>query len=172
MAKNDEMKEFVLKKAHDNRVRFVRFWFTDVQGILKSFTITIDELEGALSEGMGFDGSSIEGFSRIEESDVIAMPDPNTFQIIPWGPSENGIARMFCDILEPNGAHFEGDPRWTLKRALKKPSDLGYNYYVEPELEYFYFKSDKERPEALDRGGYFDLNTMDVASDLRRDTIL
>ncbi len=95
MAKNDEMKEFVLKKAHDNKIRFVRFWFTDVQGILKSFTITIDELEGALSEGMGFDGSSIEGFSRIEESDVIAMPDPNTFQIIPWGPSENGIARMF-----------------------------------------------------------------------------
>jgi glutamine synthetase len=172
MAKNDEMKEFVLKKVHDNKIKFIRFWFTDVQGILKSFTITKEELEGALSEGMGFDGSSIEGFSRIEESDVIAMPDPNTFQILPWGPSENGIARMFCDILEPDGSHFEGDPRWVLKRTLKKSTDLGYTYYVGPELEYFYFKSDKGKPEILDRGGYFDLTTLDMASDLRRDSIL
>lgn len=171
MAKSDEMKEFVLKKAHDNNIKFIRFWFTDVQGILKSFTITLEELEGALSEGMGFDGSSIEGFSRIEESDVIAMPDPNTFQILPWSPSENGIARMFCDILEPNGSHFEGDPRWVLKRALKKSSDLGYTYYVGPELEYFYFKSDKDT-ETLDKGGYFDLTTLDMASELRRDSIL
>jgi len=172
MAKNDEMKEFVLKKVHDNKIKFIRFWFTDVQGILKSFTITKEELEGALSEGMGFDGSSIEGFSRIEESDVLAMPDPNTFQILPWSPSENGIARMFCDILEPDGSHFEGDPRWVLKKALKKASDLGYTYYVGPELEYFYFKSDKGRPEILDKGGYFDLTTLDMASELRRDTIL
>ncbi len=172
MAKNDEMKEFVLKKVHDNKIKFIRFWFTDVQGILKSFTITKEELEGALSEGMGFDGSSIEGFSRIEESDVIAMPDPNTFQILPWSPPENGIARMFCDILEPDGSHFEGDPRWVLKKVLKKASDLGYTYYVGPELEYFYFKSDKGKPEILDRGGYFDLTTLDMASDLRRDTIL
>ena len=172
MAKNDEMKEFVLKKVHDNKIKFIRFWFTDVQGILKSFTITKEELEGALSEGMGFDGSSIEGFSRIEESDVIAMPDPNTFQILPWSPPENGIARMFCDILEPDGSHFEGDPRWVLKKILKKARDLGYTYYVGPELEYFYFKSDKGKPEILDRGGYFDLTTLDVASDLRRDTIL
>jgi len=171
--KNDkEMKEFVLKKAHDNNVRFIRLWFTDVQGILKSFSITIEELEGALLEGMGFDGSSIEGFSRIEESDVIALPDPNTFQMLPWSPLENGVARMFCDVLNPDGSHFEGDPRWILKKELKKIGDMGYTYYVGPELEYFYFKSDKGKPETLDRGGYFDLTTLDAASPLRRDTIL
>ncbi len=172
MKSNNDMKKFVLKKAHDNNVRFIRLWFTDVQGILKSFSITIEELEGALLEGMGFDGSSIEGFSRIEESDVIALPDPSTFQMLPWSPPENGVARMFCDILNPDGSHFEGDPRWTLKKALKKVGDMGYTYYVGPELEYFYFKSDKGKPETLDRGGYFDLTTLDAASPLRRDTIL
>ena len=171
MARSDEMKEYVLKKTKDNKIKFIRLWFTDVQGMLKSFSITIEELERALSEGMGFDGSSIEGFSRVEESDVIAMPDPNTFQILPWSPQENGVARMFCDILEPDGSHFKGDPRWVLKRTLKKASDLGYNYYVGPELEFFYFKSDKS-PEILDKGGYFDLTVKDVASDLRRTTIL
>jgi glutamine synthetase len=171
MIKNDEIKEYVLKKAHENNIKFLRLWFTDVQGILKSFTITIEELEGALSEGMGFDGSSIEGFSRIEESDVIALPDPGTFQILPWSPAENGTARMFCDILEPDGSNFEGDPRWVLKRILKKAADLGYTYYVGPELEYFYFRSDKD-PEILDNGGYFDLVSRDIASDLRRTTIL
>ncbi len=171
MVNNDEMKEFVLKKARDNKIKFIRLWFTDVQGMLKSFSITVEELEGALSEGMGFDGSSIEGFSRIEESDVIAMPDPGTFQILPWSPQENGVARMFCDVLEPEGQHFEGDPRWVLKRTLKKASDLGYTYYVGPELEYFYFRTDRS-PEILDKGGYFDLTVKDVASDLRRTTIL
>ena len=171
MTSNDEMKEYVLKKARDNKLKFVRLWFTDVQGMLKSFSITIEELEEALTDGMGFDGSSIEGFSRIEESDVIAMPDPSTFQILPWSPAENGVARMFCDILEPDGSSFEGDPRWVLKKTLKKAADLGYTYYVGPELEYFYFKSDKD-PETLDGGGYFDLTTLDVASDLRRTTIL
>jgi glutamine synthetase len=171
MTDNDEMKEYVLKKARDNKLKFIRLWFTDVQGILKSFSITIEELEGALTDGMGFDGSSIEGFSRIEESDVIALPDPSTFQILPWSPPEDGVARMFCDILEPDGSSFEGDPRWVLKKTLKKAADLGYTYYVGPELEYFYFKSDKD-PETLDSGGYFDLTTLDVASDLRRTTIL
>ncbi len=171
MTTNDEMKEYVLKKTRDNKIKFIRFWFTDVQGMLKSFSITVEELEEALSDGMGFDGSSIEGFSRIEESDVIAMPDPTTFQILPWSPAENGVARMFCDILEPDGSSFKGDPRWVLKKNLKKAADLGYTYYVGPELEYFYFKSDKD-PEALDGGGYFDLTTLDVASDLRRTTIL
>lgn len=170
--KLDEMKEFVLKKAKDNHIKFIRLWFTDVQGMLKSFSITIEELESALSEGMGFDGSSIEGFSRIEESDMMALPDPSTFQILPWRPSESGVARMFCDIMQPNGEHFEGDPRWILKKNLKKAKDLGYTFYVGPELEYFYFKSDKGKPEVLDRGGYFDLTTLDVASDLRRETIL
>ncbi len=169
--KLDELKEFVLKKARDRNIKFIRLWFTDVQGMIKSFSITVEELEGALSEGMGFDGSSIEGFSRIEESDVIAMPDPNTFQILPWSPPENGVARMFCDILNPDGSNFEGDPRWVLKRTLKKAADLGYTFYVGPELEFFYFKNDKS-PEILDKGGYFDLTTLDVASELRRTTIL
>ncbi len=172
MKTNNKMKEFVLKKVHDNNVKFIRLWFTDVQGILKSFSITKEELEGALEEGMGFDGSSIEGFSRIEESDVIALPDPNTFQMLPWSPNENGVARMFCDVLNPDGSHFKGDPRWVLKKELKKISESGYTYYVGPELEYFYFKSDKGKPETLDRGGYFDLTTLDAASPLRRDTIL
>ncbi len=172
MGKNDEMKEYVLKKAHDNNIKFIRFWFTDVQGFLKSFAITVEELEGALSEGMGFDGSSIEGFSRIEESDVIAMPDPSTFQILPWSHKENGVARMFCDILEPDGSNFKGDPRWVLKRMLKKVKDMGYTFYVGPELEFFYFKSDEGNPEILDKGGYFDLTTLDVASELRRTTVL
>jgi len=172
MKTDSKMKEFVLKKVHDNNVKFIRLWFTDVQGILKSFSITKEELEGALEEGMGFDGSSIEGFSRIEESDVIALPDPNTFQMLPWSPNENGVARMFCDVLNPDGSHFKGDPRWVLKKELKKISESGYTYYVGPELEYFYFKSDKGKPETLDRGGYFDLTTLDAASPLRRDTIL
>src|SRR4030065_396222 len=172
MKTNNKMKEFVLKKVHDNNVKFIRLLFTDVQGILKSFSITREELERALQEGMGFDGSSIEGFSRIEESDVIALPDPNTFQMLPWSPPENGVARMFCDVLNPDGSHFEGDPRWVLKKELKKIGESGYTYYIGPELEYFYFKSDKGKPETLDRGGYFDLTTLDAASPLRRDTIL
>ncbi len=172
MGKIDEMREYVLKKAHENKVKFIRLWFTDVQGFLKSFAITIEELEGALSEGMGFDGSSIEGYSRIEESDVIAMPDPNTFQILPWRPQEQGVARMFCDVLEPDGSNFKGDPRWVLKKMLKKAGDMGYTFYVGPELEYFYFKSDEGDPVILDKGGYFDLTTLDVAGPLRRDTIL
>jgi glutamine synthetase len=172
MEKNDEMKEYVLKKAHDHNIKFIRLWFTDVQGFLKSFAITVEELESALTEGMGFDGSSIEGFSRIEESDVIAMPDPNTFQILPWSPEENGVARIFCDILEPDGSNFKGDPRWVLKKMLKKAKDMGFTFYVGPELEFFYFKNDTGEPQILDKGGYFDLTTLDVASELRRNTVL
>src|SRR5512136_737131 len=136
-----ESKEYVLKMAKENDVRFIRLWFTDILGMLKSFAITVDELEGALEEGMGFDGSSIEGFARIDESDMVAKPDPDTFQILPWRPLEhNAVARMFCDILKPGGESFEGDPRYVLKKNLKKASDLGYTYYVGPELEFFYFK--------------------------------
>ena len=170
--KKQESKEYILKMAKENDVKFIRLWFTDILGILKSFAITVEELEGALEQGMGFDGSSIEGFARIDESDMIAMPDPDTFQILPWRPREhNAVARMFCDVLKPGGQPFEGDPRWVLKKNLKKAADLGYTYYVGPELEYFYFK-DSKGTEMLDAGGYFDLTPLDAATDLRRETVL
>ena len=170
--KKSESKEYVLKMAKENDVRFIRLWFTDILGVLKSFAITIDELEGALEEGMGFDGSSIEGFARIDESDMVAKPDPDTFQILPWRPLEhNAVARMFCDILKPGGEPFEGDPRYVLKRNLKKAADLGFTFYVGPELEFFYFK-DSKGTEILDSGGYFDLTPMDAATDLRRNTVI
>lgn len=165
--------ENVLKRVRDEKIRFVSLWFTDVLGSLKNFVITADELETALREGMGFDGSSIEGYARIEESDMIARPDPNTFVLLPWHSTcDAPVARMFCDILEPSGAPYDGDPRGALKRNLKKAADLGYVFNVGPELEYFYFKSDRPHPQPLDKGGYFDLTPLDVASDLRRDTVL
>lgn len=166
-----EAKEYVLKMAKERDVKFIRLWFTDILGFLKSFAITIQELERALEEGMGFDGSSIEGFVRIDESDMIAMPDPTTFSLLPWRPKEPSVARMFCDIYWPGGQPFEGDPRYVLKKNLKRAKDMGYTYYVGPELEYFYFKN-SESPQQLDHGGYFDLTPPDLASDLRRDTIL
>jgi glutamine synthetase len=169
---SDKEKEKVLKMAKDNDVRFIRLWFTDILGVLKSFAITISELETALDEGMGFDGSSIQGYARIDESDMIAKPDPKTFQLLPWRPKENAVARMFADIYEPDGTPYKGDPRWVLKRNLKKAEDLGYTFYVGPELEYFYFKSPEGKPETLDKGGYFDLIPLDYATDLRRETIL
>jgi len=167
----DEAKEYVLKMAKEQNVRFIRLWFTDILGMLKSFAITVDELEGALAEGMGFDGSSIEGFARIDESDMIAMPDPDTFCMLPWRPREDAVARMFCDIMMPEGQSFEGDPRYVLRRNLKRAAALGYTFYVGPELEYFYFKN-SESTDLLDAGGYFDLTPLDAASDWRRDTIL
>ena len=167
-----ESKEYVLKMAKENDVRFIRLWFTDILGVLKSFAISVEELEGALEEGMGFDGSSIEGFARIDESDMVAKPDPDTFQILPWRPLEhNAVARMFCDILKPGGEPFEGDPRYVLKRNLKKAADLGFTFYVGPELEFFYFK-DSKSTETLDSGGYFDLTPLDAATDLRRNTVI
>ena len=165
-------KDYVLKMVKEQNVRFIRLWFTDILGFLKSFAITPEELEGALHEGMGFDGSSIQGFARIDESDMVAMPDPNTFTLLPWRPKEDAVARMFCDILEPNGASYKGDPRWVLKKNLKKAADMGFTFYVGPELEYFYFKSSDGKPEVLDHGGYFDLTPLDVASDLRRETVI
>ena len=168
----EEAKAFVLSQAREQDVKFIRMWFTDILGFLKSFAITIGELEKALEQGMGFDGSSIEGFVRIDESDMLAMPDPSTFQLLPWRPREHAaVARMFCDIVRPGGEPFEGDPRFVLKRNLARAAELGYTYYVGPELEFFYFKS-AESPEPLDQGGYFDLIPPDVASDLRRDTVL
>ncbi len=164
-------KEYVLKSARDHGVKFIRLWFTDILGFLKNVAITIEELEEALEEGVGFDGSSIEGFTRVQESDMIALPDPNTFAILPWRPKENAVARMFCDIVKPGGEPFEGDPRYILKRNLKKAAELGYNFYVGPELEHFYFKASDD-PTPLDAGGYFDLTPLDLATDLRRETIL
>jgi glutamine synthetase len=164
-------KDYVLKTLEERGIRFVRFWFTDVLGFLKSFAVTDTEVETAFEEGMGFDGSSIDGFTRIQESDMIAIPDPSTFQLLPWRPEEGGVARMFCDIQTPDGKPFDGDPRYALKRMLKKAADMGYTMYVGPELEFFYF-ADSEGTEVLDKGGYFDLTPLDVASDLRRDTVL
>lgn len=169
--KADAGKEYVIKKTREQNVRFIRLWFTDILGFLKSFAITTDHLEEALKDGMGFDGSSIQGFARIDESDMIAMPDPNTFQLVPWRPKEQGVARMFCDIQWPGGQPFEGDPRYVLKKNLKRAADLGYTFCVGPELEYFYFNNVEEM-KFLDQGGYFDLAPPEVATDLRRKTIL
>ncbi|HYJ61504.1 MAG TPA: type I glutamate--ammonia ligase [Actinomycetota bacterium] len=160
---------YVLRTTEERGIRFIRLWFTDVLGFLKSFTITSQELEGALSEGMGFDGSSIDGFSRIQESDMIAVPDPSTFQLIPW-TTEDPVARMFCDIYEPDGTPFGGDPRGVLKRQLARAADLGFTFYVGPELEFFYCRS-PEDPSPLDRGGYFDETPLDVATDRRTRTV-
>ena len=164
-------KEYVLRLAKEHDVRFIRLWFTDILGFLKSFAITIDALEKALEEGMGFHGSAIEGFARIDESDMLAVPDPNTFCILPWRSKENAVARMFCDVTYPGGRLFEGDPRYVLKRNLAQAAKLGYTFYVGPELEFFVFKS-ADAPEPIDVGGYFDLTPLDAASDLRRDIIL
>ena len=168
----DSQKDFVIQSCRDHDIKFIRLWFTDILGFLKSFAITVEELEQALEEGQGFDGSAIEGFARIDESDMIAMPDPATFSILPWRPKERGVARMFCDIQHPDGTPFDGDPRAVLKRQLKRSTDLGYTFYVGPELEFFYFKTAEPPVEGLDKGGYFDLTPLDVASDLRRETIM
>ena len=167
---SDESKSYVISACRENDVKFVRLWFTDIVGNLKSFAITVGELEKAFDGGMGFDGSSIEGFARIDESDMLAVPDPTTFQLVPWRPKEQSVARMFCDIFKPDGTPFEGDPRNVLKRQLKRAADLGYTFYVSPELEYFYFK-DSVTPVPIDRGGYFD-QIADAATDLRRETVL
>jgi len=167
-----ESKEYILKVAKEHDVKFIRLWFTDILGILKGFAITVEELEGALEQGMGFDGSSIQGFARIDESDMVAMPDPDTFELLPWRPRvHHAVARMFCDTQKPGGEVFEGDPRYVLKRNLKRATDMGYTSYVGPELEYFYFQ-DSKGTQGLDEGGYFDMTPLDVASDLRRETVL
>ncbi len=167
----EESKEQVIKVVREQNVKFINLWFTDILGLLKSFTITVEELEGAMEDGMGFDGSSIEGFARIDESDMVALPDPDTLRFVAWRPKDHAIARMFCDILKPGGEPFEGDPRYVLKRNMKRAADLGYTFYVGPELEYFYFQ-DSNGTEPLDKGGYFDQTPLDMADDLRRETVL
>jgi glutamine synthetase len=164
-------KQEVLQQAKDANVQFIRLWFTDVLGTLKSFAITADELEDALDGGMGFDGSSITGYQDIEESDMIAMPDPSTFKVIPWSPQEEPTARMICDVQTPDGDPYVGDPRHILRRALERASEMGFDTFnVGPELEFFYFK-DSNGTEPLDYGGYFDLTTLDAATALRRETV-
>ena len=163
-------KSEVIKLVKERKVRYIRLWFTDVLGLLKGFTITVDELPRAMSDGMGFDGSSIEGFARIEESDMIARPDPATFAILPWESKDQPVARMFCDIYMPDGKPFAADPRYVLKKNLERAKKMGFNYYVGPELEYFYFNNPKNTI-VLDKGGYFDLTPLDVAQNVRNETV-
>ncbi|MFH1269665.1 MAG: glutamine synthetase family protein [Candidatus Omnitrophota bacterium] len=163
-------KSDIMKLVKGHKVRYIRLWFTDVLGFLKGFTITVDELPRAMGDGMGFDGSSIEGFARIEESDMVARPDPETFAILPWESREQPVARMFCDIYTPSGEPFAGDPRYVLKKNLASAKKLGFTYYVGPELEYFYFNNPKNTI-VLDRGGYFDLTPLDVAQNVRNETV-
>jgi glutamine synthetase len=167
----------VIALVKERDVRFVRLWFTDILGQLKSFSINAADLPDAFDGGAGFDGSSITGFNAIEESDMIAMPDANTFALLPWSDDEQGVARMFCDIVTPDGRPYEGDPRHALRRAVERAASLGFDAFnVAPELEYYYFKDAKVAPgggpEPLDQGGYFDLTTLDAGSDIRRDTVL
>ena len=164
-------KEYVLRTARDNDVKFVRLWFTDILGKLKGFALNVDDLEDAIERGVGFDGSAIEGYARIEESDMRAWPDPTTFAILPWRPRQNAVARMFCDIQTPAGEPFAGDPRQVLKRNLEHLARLGYTYYVGPELEFFYFK-DNQTTEPLDTYGYYDQLSSQPTADLRRNTVL
>jgi glutamine synthetase len=167
---DDDVRAFVIRTAEERGIRFIRLWFTDILGFLKSFAIPAEELPEALSEGVGFDGSAIDGFARVQEADMVAHPDPSTFQILPWRPGMSGVARMFCDIRTPEGTLFEGDPRAVLRRAITRANDVGLSFYVGPEIEYFLFR-DSQTPEPLDVGTYFDLTPLDVGSDFRRRVI-
>ncbi|HAX81785.1 MAG TPA: glutamine synthetase [Actinobacteria bacterium] len=167
-----KQEDYVLRTVEERGIRFIRLWFTDVLGYLKSFAITPAELETAFDEGMQFDGSAINGFSRVQEADMLAHPDATTFQILPWRDDHVGVARMFCDLTTPDGEPFEGDPRSVLKRNLRRAADLGFTFYVGPEVEYFYFADSGPVPQVLDRGGYFDLTPLDTAQEYRRKTIM
>ncbi|MCX7622097.1 MAG: glutamine synthetase beta-grasp domain-containing protein, partial [Acidimicrobiales bacterium] len=169
----ERQQDYVLRSVEERGVRLIRLWFTDVLGQLKSFAISPAELENAVEEGMTSDGSSIDGFSRVQESDVLAVPDPNSFELLPWVDPKAPEARMFCDIHNLDGSPFEGDPRQVLKRNLDRARERGFQFMVAPEMEFFYFESGDPSgpPKPLDAGSYFDLTTSDVASDLRRRTI-
>ncbi len=172
MADSPTSPEDVKALCAERDIRFIRLWFTDILGQLKSFSVGVDELDDAFEGGMGFDGSSITGFNAIEESDMIAMPDASTFAVLPWRPDEQGVARMFCDIQTPERTPYEGDPRQVLRRAITRMEGMGFDTFnVGPELEYFLFK-DSNGTEVLDQGGYFDLTTLDAGSDVRRETVL
>jgi len=168
----DKQREYVLRMVEERDIRFVRLWFTDVLGFLKSFAITPAELEEAFEQGMTFDGSAIEGYARIQEADVVARPDASTFQVLPGraGAGDGGVARMFCDVLTTEGEPFDADPRWVLRRNLERAADRGFTVYVQPELEFFLFKNTKSvRP--LDSGSFFEQTALDLAHDFRQDAI-
>ena len=166
-----EARRRVLAQIRDEGVEYVLFWFTDLEGHLKSFAITPSEMEGALDDGMGFDGSSITGFNAIEESDMVAIPDPETFRIMPTREGETKVGRLICDVVKPDGDPYEGDPRYVLRRALERMESMGFDTFnVGPELEYFLFK-DKKGTETLDEGGYFAMTALDAATEVRNDTI-
>lgn len=162
--------DYVLKTVEERGVRFVRLWFTDVLGFLKSFAITPAELETALEEGMTFDGSAIEGYSRVQESDMLAVPDATTFEILPWGDGDTPVARIFCDITRISGEPFAGDPRQVLKRNLDRAREMGFTFYAGPEMEFFYFENSSSTIP-LDHAGFFDLTQHDMVSSLRKKTI-
>ena len=167
----ERQQEYVLRTVEERGIRLVWLWFTDVLGFLKSFAVTSEELEQAFDEGIGFDGSAIEGFARVQESDMLARPDAGTFQIMPGeGHPDGGVARMFCDIHSPDGRPFWGDPRYVLRRNLERAAEKGFSFYVHPEMEFFLFK-DVGDPSPMDAAGYFDLTPLDVTQELRRDTI-
>ena len=168
---NQQNIDYVLRSVEQRDIRFVRLWFVDILGRLKNFAISPEDLEVAFEEGIGFDGSAIEGFATPEEADMLAFPDASTFQILPWRPSHNGVARVFCDVCTPDCKPFTGDPRDALRRMFRKAEKAGYLLNVGAELEYYYFP-DEHTPEPLDNVGYFDLSVSDAARDLRRNTVL
>ncbi|MHB1614146.1 MAG: glutamine synthetase beta-grasp domain-containing protein, partial [Actinomycetes bacterium] len=170
----DKQTEFVLRTLEERDIRFVRLWFTDVLGFLKSVAVAPAELEGAFAEGIGFDGSAIEGFARVYESDMLAKPDPATFQVLPWRGESPGTARMFCDIVLPDGSPSSADPRTVLKRTLARASEKGFSFYTHPEIEFFLFErppSPGQTPVPVDHGGYFDHTPHGIAHDFRRTAI-
>src|SRR5215204_3176965 len=168
---SEESRKDVLRQIEEQGIDDLLLWFTDLEGHLKSFSITIGEVEGALDDGMGFDGSSITGFNAIEESDMVAIPDPDTFRLMPGREGEAVVGRMICDVVTPDGTPYEGDPRYVLRRALERMSSMGFDTFnVGPELEYFLFK-DNKGTETLDEGGYFAMTALDAATELRNETI-
>lgn len=167
---SDTQRAEAIAAIKDSEIEFIHLWFTDVLGFLKTFVISVDEIDVAMNEGMGFDGSSIQGFARIQESDMIAMPDPSTLKIMPWRDEGQLVATMFCDINKPDGSPYEGDPRYVLKRTLRKAAEEGYTFYAGPELEYYYFEDDTST-KLLDKASYFDMTTRDIGVDLRKQTV-
>ncbi|GAB3656999.1 type I glutamate--ammonia ligase [Nocardioides korecus] len=169
-----KQEDFVLRALEERDVRFVRLWFTDVLGYLKSVSVAPAELEGAFAEGIGFDGSAIEGFARVTEADMLAHPDPSTFQLLPWRGEGSSVARMFCDIMMPDGSPSYADPRYVLKRTLQKAAEKGFTFYTHPEIEFYLFQGRPgagEDPIPVDRSGYFDHTAQSRGADFRREAI-